>query len=272
MSLPEPPVRVDPMSTPTPHIGAQAGDFAPDVLMPGDPRRATRIAETVLTDARLVTEVRGVLGYTGTFDGRPVSVLASGMGMPSMTIYATELYRFYDVRRIVRIDTAGAMAPHLELGDVVIASAAHTDSAIAAGRVPGVTYAHTPSFHLLAAAAEAGGVARRPAPPAAETPSTAGRRRRRARKGAVHVGAVLSTDLFYADRPETIQRLVDHGTLAVEMEAAALYGVADAERREALAICTVSDLLFKDAALSADEREHLFDRSVALGLAALAAS
>lgn len=260
------------MPTPTPHIGAQAGDLAPDVLMPGDPRRATRIAETVLSDARLVTEVRGVLGYTGTFDGRPVSVVASGMGMPSMTIYATELFRFYDVQRIVRIGTAGAMAPHLELGDVVIASAAHTDSAIPAGRVPGVTYSHTPSFHLLAAAAEAAGVARRPARPAEEPPTTTGgRRRRRARKGTVHVGPVFSTDLFYADRPETVQRLVDHGTLAVEMEAAALYGVADAERREALAICTVSDLLFKDAALSAEEREHLFDRSVALGLAALAA-
>src|SRR5690606_33635406 len=124
--------------------------------------------------------------------------------------------------------------------------------AIPAGRVPGVTYSHTPSFHLLAAAAEAAGVARRPARPAEEPPTTTGgRRRRRARKGTVHVGPVFSTDLFYADRPETVQRLVDHGTLAVEMEAAALYGVADAERREALAICTVSDLLFKDAALSA---------------------
>lgn len=257
------------MPTPTPHIGAAQGDFAPDVLMPGDPRRATRIAETVLTDARLVTEVRGILGYTGTFDGRPVSVLASGMGMPSMSIYATELFRFYDVQRIVRIGTAGGMAPHLEIGDVVVASAAHTDSALTAGRIPGITYAHTPSFRLLAAAAEAGEAGRRPPSRADDAPS-AGRRRRRARKGTVHVGAVFSTDAYYADRPETMQRLVDHGTLAIEMEAAALYAVADAERREALAICTISDLLFRDAALSAEEREQLFDRSVALGLAALA--
>ena len=118
----------------TPHINAEPGDFAADVLMPGDPRRAMRIAETVLDDARLVTEVRGVLGYTGTVQGRPISVLASGMGMPSMTIYATELFRFFGVQRIIRIGTAGGMAPHLDVGDVVIASAAHTDSAMSAGR------------------------------------------------------------------------------------------------------------------------------------------
>src|SRR5687768_4580151 len=137
----------------TPHINAEAGDFAPDVLMPGDPRRAMRIAENVLEDAHLVTEVRGILGYTGTFEGRPVSVLASGMGMPSMAIYATELFRFFGVRRIIRIGTAGGMAPHLQVGDVVIASAAHTDSAMTAGKIPGIHYSHAPSFALLAAAA-----------------------------------------------------------------------------------------------------------------------
>src|SRR5450759_2593357 len=131
------------------HIGAGPGDFAPDVLMPGDPRRARRIAETVLDDARLVTEVRGILGYTGTFEGRPVSVLASGMGMPSITIYATELFRFYGVQRIIRIGTAGGMATHLDLGDVVIASAAHTDSAMTEQRIPGIHYSHAPSFALL---------------------------------------------------------------------------------------------------------------------------
>lgn len=250
----------------TPHINAEPGDFAPDVLMPGDPRRALRIAETVLQDATLVTEVRGILGYTGTFEGRPVSVLASGMGMPSIAIYATELFRFFGAERIIRIGTAGGMAPHLNVGDVVIANAAHTDSAMSVGRVPGVHYSHAPSFALLAAAAAAGGVGVRPAKPKAEN----ARRRRRARTGAVYVGPVFSSDTFYADRPATTERLVAHGTLAVEMEAAALYAVADAEGGEALAICTISDLLFRDESLPAEEREMLFDRSVQLGLAAFA--
>ena len=256
----------------TPHINAEPGEFAPDVLMPGDPRRATHIAETVLTDARLVTEVRGILGYTGTFDGRPVSVLASGMGMPSMTIYATELFRFFDVKRIIRLGTAGGMATHLDVGDVVIANTAHTDSAMTAGRIPGIHYSHAAAFSLTAAAAAAAGIGpgAAPTPAAAETTSSSSRRRRRARTGNVYVGPVLSSDAFYAERPQTNELLVKHGTLAVEMEAAALYAAADAEGGQALAICTISDLLFRDASLSAAERELLFDRSVALGLAAFA--
>lgn len=229
----------------TPHIAAEPGDFAPDVLMPGDPRRAKRISE-LFEDVRLVTEVRGILGYTGTAGGRPVSVLASGMGMPSISIYATELFRFFGVKRIIRIGTAGGMAPHLELGDVVIANAAHTDSAMTAVRIPGIHYSHAPSFALTAAAVAAAGDAR------------------------VFVGPVLSADAFYANRPETMDALVANGTLAVEMEAAALYATADAEHGEALAICTISDLLFKDASLPAAERELLFDKSVQLGLAAFA--
>jgi len=229
----------------TPHIDAELGDFAPDVLMPGDPRRAKRIS-ALFDDPRLVTEVRGILGYTGTVAGRPVSVLASGMGMPSISIYATELFRFFGVQRIIRIGTAGGMAPHLELGDVVIANAAHTDSAMTAVRIPGIHYSHAPSFALTAAAAAAAGEDR------------------------VFVGPVLSADAFYADRPETMAALVKNGTLAVEMEAAALYATADAEGGQALAICTISDLLFREAALPAAERELLFDKSVQLGLAAFA--
>jgi purine-nucleoside phosphorylase len=246
----------------TPHIGADPGDFAPDVLMPGDPRRAERIARTVLRDAELVTEVRGILGYTGTFEGRPVSVLASGMGIPSISIYATELYRFFGVKRIIRIGTAGGMARHLEVGDVVIANAAHTDSQATALRIPGIHYSHAPSFRLLAAAATAAGVG---------TPPPTGRRRR-AKTGSVHVGPVLSSDTFYAERGDVNDLLVAHGTLAVEMEAAGLYSVADREGGEALAICTISDLLFAEASLSAEERELLFDRAVQLGLAAFAAA
>jgi purine-nucleoside phosphorylase len=236
----------------TPHISAAPGDFAPDVLMPGDPRRARRIAETMLDDARLVTEVRGILGFTGTHDGRPVSVLASGMGMPSITIYATELFRYFGVRRIIRIGTAGGMATDLNVGDVVIASAAHTDSEMTAHRIPGIHYSHAPSFALASAAAKAAGFRPGVSP------------------DGVRVGAILSSDAFYADRAQTNELLVRHGTLAVEMEAAALYAAADAEGGEALAICTISDLLFRDAALSADERELLFDRAVKLALAAFA--
>ncbi len=251
----------------TPHIGAEPGDFAPDVLMPGDPRRAQRIAETVLEDVRQVTEVRGIVGYTGSFDGRPVSVLASGMGIPSISIYATELFRFYGVERIIRIGTAGGMAPQLEVGDVVIAHSAHTDSDVSANRIPGIHYSHTASFALTAAAAAAAGVGHgRPSRP---DEGATGRRRRR-KNGHVYVGTVFSSDVFYADRPATMEAMVKHGTLAVEMEAAGLYAAADQHGKQALAICTISDLLFKDASLSAEERELLFDRSVAFGLAAFA--
>ncbi len=234
----------------TPHIAAEPGDLAPDVLMPGDPRRAQRIAESVLSDARLVTQVRGILGYTGTWQGRPVSVLASGIGVPSIAIYATELYRFFGVRRIVRIGTAGGMAPHLRVGDIVVATAAHTDSAVTANRLPGVHYSHAPAFALAAAAVEAG---------------------RRIEGARVHAGAVLTSDAFYADRGPLTAALVAHGTLAVEMEAAGLYSVADAEGAQALAVMSVSDLLFRDESLSAADREGLFDVAVQLGLAALSA-
>lgn len=254
----------------TPHIGAEPGDFAPDVLMPGDPRRAQHIAESVLEDVRLVSEVRGILGYTGTFNGRPVSVLASGMGIPSISIYATELYRFYGVERIIRIGTAGGMAHHLDVGDVVIAQSAHTDSDVSANRIPGIHYSHSASFALTAAAAAAAGVGPgQSLLPGAEGVG-AGRRRRRRKNGQVYVGTVFSSDVFYADRPATMEAMVRHGTLAIEMEAAGLYAVADTEGKQALAICTISDLLFREASLSADQRELLFDKSVDLGLAAFA--
>ena len=253
----------------TPHISAEPGDFAPDVLMPGDPRRAQRIAETVLEDARLVSDVRGILGYTGSFDGHPVSVLASGMGIPSISIYATELFRFYGVERIIRIGTAGGMAPHLEVGDVVIANAAHTDSSIVGNKIPQIHFSAAATFSLTAAAAEAAGVGRRTSTRPTDDAPTTGRRRRR-KNGSVYVGPVISSDIFYSDRPVTNELLVKHGTLAVEMEAAGLYAVAAQEGKEALAICTISDLLFREESLSSAEREQLFDKAVALGLAAFA--
>ena len=236
----------------TPHINGENGDFATDVLMPGDPRRAKRIAEDVLTDARLITDVRGILGYTGTYQGRPVSVLASGMGAPSITIYATELFRFFGVKRIIRIGTAGGLSPKVSVGDVVIASAAHTDSNMTAYRIPGIHYSHAPSFALAAAARTAavglavGGAV------------------------TVHVGPVLTSDSFYFSQPAAAESLKAAGTLAVEMEAAALYAAADNEGGEALAIMTVSDIIETGEGLSPAERETKFLTAVTLGLAAFA--
>jgi purine-nucleoside phosphorylase len=233
---------------PTPHISAPDGAFAPIVLMPGDPRRARRIAQEFFDDPVLVTEVRSIEGWTGTWEGRPVSVLASGMGMPSISIYATELFRFYDVRKIIRVGTAGGMADELQLGDVVIGSAAHTDSSLSALRIPGVHYSAVPDFELLEAAVVAA--------------RAAGGMRYR-------VGPLFSSDSFYADRPDVTAGLLAHGTLAVEMEAAALYGVAAQEHRQALAVATVTDHILRGEKMSADDRETRFADMVGIALRAL---
>lgn len=220
----------------TPHIDASPGDFATAVLMPGDPRRAKLIAETLFDSPRLVTEVRGILGYTGTIGGRPISVMASGMGSPSITIYATELYRFFGVRRIIRVGTAGSMQEYLQLGDVIAASAAHTDSAMASVRIPGVSMSHAPSFDLLVAAVAA------------------------AKSADLHmrVGPIFCADHFYVSRPETTQALIAHGTLAIEMESAALYATAAAEGAEALTLLTVTDHIGRPGSMTAREREECF--------------
>lgn len=231
---------------PTPHISAAPDDFAPAVLMPGDPRRARRIAEELFEEPRLVTEVRGILGFTGTFAGTPVSVVASGMGGPSIAIYATELARFYGVTRIVRVGTAGGLQPDLTLGSVVAASAAHTDSAMTSRWVPGVALSAAPAFGLLAAAVAA---AERDAVP-------------------LRVGPVFSSDSFYTGEPETTGALAALGTLAVEMEAATLYAVGAREGIETLAVVTVTDDLIGGAHLSSDERETGFGTAARLALAA----
>ncbi|WP_420114014.1 DeoD-type purine-nucleoside phosphorylase, partial [Pseudactinotalea sp.] len=202
---------------PTPHNQAEPGDIAPLVLMPGDPRRARRIAHALLTDAVLVNEVRGMEAYTGSYDGRPVTVMGSGMGMPSMTIYATELFREYGVERIVRVGTSGAYADAVQLGEVIIASAAHTDSAINDGRIPGVRFAPVASFAMLRAAVVA---AERQYVP-------------------VHIGPIYSADHFYLERPGVNEALREHGTLGIDMETAALYAVAAAEGGQALTVLTV---------------------------------
>lgn len=232
---------------PTPHIAASEGDFAPHVLMPGDPRRAKLIAETFFEAPRLVTEVRGILGYTGTYRGVPVSVMASGMGMPSISIYATELVRHYGVTRIVRVGTVGAMQERIGLGDVVAASSAHTDSAMSAHRIPGIHVSHAPSFGLLRAAVEHGEATSR----------------------SLHVGPVLTTDAFYNDQHEAREKLAAYGTLAVEMEAAGLYAVAAEHGVEALMLGTVSDHLLLAEQLTAAERETTFVDMVSFALSAI---
>ncbi|MFE7842036.1 purine-nucleoside phosphorylase [Streptomyces sp. NPDC057474] len=263
MPLPVPGQRTDgdrlpaPVPAPvgTPHICAASGDFAPLVLMPGDPRRAQRIAETFLDDARLVTDVRGILGYTGTHRGVPMSVLASGMGIPSVSIYATELFRYYGARRIIRVGTAGALPASVAVRDVVIASAAHTDSSVSRLLVDGVTLSLAPSYRSLRAAVDAADAVEREASDGV----------------AVHIGPVFSSDHFYLDRPAVFDALERRGTLAVEMEAAGLYAVAAAEGGEALAVLTVSDHVRTGEALSATDRETGFDRAVRIAAAALLA-
>ena len=235
----------------TPHIAAEPEDFAPAVLMPGDPRRAQRIAKTLMDDARLVTDVRGMLGFTGTVDGRPLSVMGSGMGQPSFTIYATELFSQFGVERIIRVGTAGGISPKVKVGDVIVATGAHTDSSMNQLRIPGVNFSAVADFQLARAAHDA---------------SQAGQA---GTGGTVHLGTVISRDHFYFTPKGQTEALATHGVLGVEMEAAALYGVAAEYGKQALAVLTVSDhLLDHSGDMSAAERETRFADSLRLAVAA----
>lgn len=237
------------MTTPTPHISAAAGDFAESVIMPGDPRRAEFIAKNWLDDAELVSDVRGIVGFTGTYKSRPTSVLASGMGIPSISIYATELARFYGVKRIVRVGTAGALSEDIQVHDAVIVSGAHTNSTVLSTFVPGVTLSAVPDAELLANAVKA---------------------RSRIDSGhAIHARPVFTSDYFYLNRPETTAALAERGTAAVEMEAAGLYTVGATEGIATLAVVTISDHLITGEALTSAERETAFETSLRLALAAL---
>ncbi len=230
--------------TPTPHIEAAPGDFARTVLMPGDPLRAKHIAETYLENARLVNQVRGINGYTGVYKGKAVSVMASGMGIPSIGIYSYELFHFYGVENIIRIGTAGAISPDLKLRDVVIGMGACTDSNFAAQYgLPG-TFAPIASFALLRKAAAA----------AEEMPGINCR-----------VGNLLSSDTFYSDR-QTAEAWQKMGVLAVEMEAAGLYMNAARAGGQALAICTISDSLVTGESTTAEERQAGFEDMVRIAL------
>ena len=221
---------------PTPHIAAKEGDFAKTVLMPGDPLRAKFIAETFLTDAVLVNNVRGVNGYTGYYNGKRVSVMASGMGIPSMGIYSYELFNFYDIDNIIRIGTAGSIHPDLKIRNVVLAMGACTDSNYGAQyELPG-TFAPIASFELL-----------RKAVKVIEEMGNIGYK----------VGNVVSSDVFYSDR-QTTAAWQKMGALAVEMESAALYMNAARAGKNALTICTISDSLVTGEVTTAEERQTSF--------------
>jgi len=238
----------------TPHIAAESGDIAPLVLLPGDPKRAARIAAEVLEGAQLVSDVRGIGVWTGTYQGTLMTAMASGMGIPSLSIYATELYRFYGVKRICRVGTCGGIADAVNVRDVAIGASAHTNSSVASLPVPGVTLSLAASTDMLIAA-------------------VAKARQISADGAKVHVGSLYSSDFFYLDRPDIIAGLAKLGCLGVEMEAAGLYACAAAEGGEALAVCTVSDHLthHRTADMDSAEREQGFQTALQIGLAALLA-
>ena len=228
---------------PTPHINAKAGDFARTVLMPGDPLRAKYIAEHYLEDAVLVNNVRGVQGYTGFYRGKRVSVMASGMGMPSIGIYSYELFNFYGVENIIRVGTAGGIGDNVHVRDVVMGMSAYTNSNFGRQFFDG-NVAPCCSFKLLDAAVSAA----------------------RAMGIEPNVGALYSSDVFY-DEAGGAGKLKKLGVLAVEMEAAALYLNAARAGKNALAICTISDHIFTGEALPAEARQTSFTQMMEIALA-----
>lgn len=228
------------------HIGAQPGDIAPTVLLPGDPYRARWAAQNFLKDARLVNEVRGMLGFTGTWNGHPVTIHGSGMGMPSLSIYVNELIRDYDAQTLIRIGSAGALQTGVAMRDLVLAMSASSISTPSRGFFREMSFAPAADFGLLAAA-HAAAVAR----------------------GArVHAGGIYSADVFYDERPDLHEQLARHGVLCIEMETAELYTVAARYGRRALAILTISDHLVSHEKLTSAEREKSFGEMVEIALAA----
>ncbi len=228
------------------HIGAAQGDIAPTVLLPGDPRRAEWAAKTFLDAPRLVNEVRGMLGYTGTWRGHPVTIHGSGMGMPSLSIYVNELIRDYGAKTLIRIGSTGAMQAHVKLRDIVIAMTASTLSTPSSAIFKELNYAPCADFGLLRAAVAA-----------AEAKGIPG-----------HVGGIYSSDVFYDERPDLNDALMRHGVLAVEMETAELYILAARYACRALSILTVSDHLITKEDLPSSDRERSFGDMVEVALEA----
>ena len=232
------------MSIPTPHINAKAGEIAKTVLMPGDPLRAKFIAETFLTEPKLVNNVRGVQGHTGKWKGVPVTVMASGMGIPSISIYSWELFHYYDVDNIIRIGSAGALSDDLDVMDIVIGQGACTNSVLPSTfGTPGL-YAPIADYVLLQKAVEAA----------------------QEHKAKYMVGNILSSDTFYDDSMGTM-KWAKMGVLAVEMESAALYMNAARAGKNALCICTISDsIVNKEPETTAEERQTSFTQMMELAL------
>ena len=228
----------------TPHINAERGDFADVVLMPGDPLRAQHIANTFLTGAREVNNVRGMLGYTGSYKGRAMSVMGHGMGIPSCSIYTKELITEYDVKQIIRVGSCGALRADVQVRDIVIGMGACTDSNVNRMRFKGHDFAAIADYDLLRHAVDAANAA----------------------GVKVRVGNLFSADLFYTPDPQMFDVMEKYGILGVEMEAAGIYGVAAEFGARALAICTVSDHIRSGEALNAADRQTSFNEMIEIAL------
>lgn len=228
------------------HIGAQKGDIAETVLMPGDPYRAKWAAETFLQDAQLINEVRGMLGYTGSWNGHKVTIQGSGMGMPSLSIYANELIRDFGAKTLIRIGSCGGMQPQVKLRDLIVAMTATTLASPSQSIFKEVNFAPSADWSLLQAAVTAA----------------------QSRDIGTHVGGIYSSDTFYDERPDLNEQMVRHGILGVEMEAAELYTLAARYQCRALAVLTVSDHLGTGETLPSDQRERSFGDMVEIALEA----
>ena len=235
------------MPTPTPHLEAAPGEFAETVLMPGDPLRAQHIAETFLDNVRQVNGIRGMLGFTGEYKGTAVSVMGSGMGIPSISIYAKELWTEYGVQNIIRVGSCGAVHSDIKLRDVLIGTGACTDSKVNRSRFNGHDFAAIADFELA-----------RKAVAAAER-----------LKIPVRTGNLFSADLFYSPEPEMFEVMESMGILGIEMEAAGLYGCAAECGKSALAICTVSDHIRTGESTTSEERQTSCNEMVRVTLESL---
>lgn len=228
------------------HIGAEKGDIAETVLMPGDPYRARWAAETFLADARLVNEVRGMLGFTGTWKGHRVTIQGSGMGMPSLSIYANELMKDYGCQTLIRIGSCGALQEHVKMRDVILAMTSSSISTPSSGIFRELNFAPSANWGLLKSAADAA-----------------------SRKGIkVHVGGIYSSDVFYDERPDLNEQMMRHGILGVDMETAELYILAARYQRRALTVLTVSDHLITHELMTSKDRERSLGDMVEIALEA----
>jgi len=226
------------------HIGAKQGQIAPTILLPGDPLRAKHIAETMLEDVVCFNEVRGMLGYTGRYGDKRVSVMGTGMGIPTLSIYIHELVTEYHVKTLIRVGTCGALQPHLKIGDIVLPMTSSTNSHINKLRFQGMDYAPAASFDLLLKAYEAA----------------------KERGARVFVGGNFASDTFYNDDPEWWKKWAAFGVLVVEMETSGLYTLAAKHKVDALSVLTVSDCLVTGESSTAEQRERDFPQMAEIAL------